>query len=337
MRIFYVPSTTQPVATWALLLFLLVLVSSPQSVLSLKCGDATSCDSCLNEAVPTADAAVESCTWFQDIGFCEEGCGMNGCGASICASDASTCQQCLGFDETRNQYAWSPATNECVPSCRDAPADASCFPGSTYDESICDDAGVAAPIPPGEGCQAATDCATCMMAAPASANFCTWFEDIGYCEEGCGMDGCGASFCAADASSCRQCLGLDAKNQYAWSPDTNECVASCMDAPADAACFAGTDYDESVCPAPTTCEDCLGSSGDYAWVPDADECVMSCVDAPADAACFPSSNYDAFVCLDTIGTAPLPVDAYATSSVGPRKKTASVIAALMIAAPLIYN
>mmetsp|Transcript_21617 Transcript_21617/g.45476 ORF Transcript_21617/g.45476 Transcript_21617/m.45476 type:complete len:213 (+) Transcript_21617:167-805(+) len=101
-----------------------------------SCSSATSCSSCLRRS---------GCTWHATLGFCDKGCGMNGCGATKCASEITTCRQCLTFDAPAyGQYAWSPATNECLNSCDDAPADAPCYPGyytegamKTYDSSDC--------------------------------------------------------------------------------------------------------------------------------------------------------------------------------------------------------
>lgn len=47
----------------------------------------------------------------------------------------------------------------------------------------------------------ASNCASCV----AQGNL--WWADIGHCEDGCGMDGCGASVCAKDLDTCADCLG----------------------------------------------------------------------------------------------------------------------------------
>ena len=112
------------------------------------------------------------------------------------------------------------------------------------------------------------------------------------------MDGCGASTCAADISTCSECLGQLQHRQNAWSPDDSTCYESCMDAPADAACFPGTDYGVEVCPCnERSCEDCM--EGDScAWSPDAQDpkCLNDCSEGPADASCFPGSNYGPEIC-----------------------------------------
>eukprot|EP00804_Cyclotella_cryptica_P004703 CCRYP_019116-RA/>CCRYP_019116-RA protein AED:0.08 eAED:0.08 QI:0/0.66/0.75/1/1/1/4/365/330 len=101
-----------------------------------ECSDGHDCESCLSNS---------RCTWFQDIGYCEKGCGMKGCGATVCASDLLVCEDCLGGPGTpaSGQYSWSPYTNECVVDCMLAPADAPCYKSKSnydpngYDPSIC--------------------------------------------------------------------------------------------------------------------------------------------------------------------------------------------------------
>ena len=106
-----------------------------------KCSDGYDCESCLSNS---------ECTWFADHGYggyCETMCGMEGCGAFVCAAEIDTCEACLGGPGTdaSGQYSWSPYTNECVEDCMFAPADAPCFKAkssydpSGYDPSICDE------------------------------------------------------------------------------------------------------------------------------------------------------------------------------------------------------
>mmetsp|Transcript_9318 Transcript_9318/g.20376 ORF Transcript_9318/g.20376 Transcript_9318/m.20376 type:complete len:299 (-) Transcript_9318:2488-3384(-) len=263
-----------------------------------RCDSATDCSSCTNDP---------SCFWWEEFAYCEKGCGMNGCGASKCASDIDNCWDCLGDGYSQpaaGQYAWSPSSGsngECVGSCMEAPADASCYPGKNpdngfngYDSSICYEI-----VEP-------STCADCLR-DPNSY----WWEDIGYCEKGCGMNGCGAYVCASDIDNCWDCLGGEgtpASGQYAWSPssgENGECVASCMGAPADASCYPAKNfangfqgYDPSICydiaPPPesecqsigSNCKKCL--KRDCAW--SVGECHDDCMSAPADASCYQGQN-----------------------------------------------
>ena len=219
-----------------------------------QCSEGWDCESCLSNP---------DCTWFQDIGYCETGCGMEGCGATVCPSDIDTCKDCLGGPGTpaSGQYSWSPEFNECLTSC-DVIADASCYKGkssadpSGYDPTICSDISDSpTPSPtiglPIDQCSEGWDCESCL-----SNSECTWFADLGYCETMCGQLGCGAFVCAAEITTCEECLGgsgTDASGQYSWSPYTNECVEDCMFAPADAPCFKAkssydpSGYDSSIC------------------------------------------------------------------------------------------
>lgn len=194
--------------------------------------------------------AVEGCYYWPDMQFCEQGCGMNGCGADICSSQLTTCAECLGGPGTSAQghYAWSPssgAAGQCVDSCSDpaVPADASCFPASSYDSSICESVSV---------CRTFTDCSMCL-----EGGACAWSE--GSCYESCMDDdvpadaSCfeGKTFTPSEAgcpvdcrgiTGCSKCLKQD---ECAWS--SGECFNDCMDAPADAACYPGSDFGKSVC------------------------------------------------------------------------------------------
>jgi len=124
------------------------------------------------------------------------------------------------------------------------------------------------------------------------------------------MDGCGASVCAEDIDNCYDCLGgpgTDASGQYSWSPssgNSGECLESCMDAPADAACYKGrssadpSGYKPDICPSisvcrsKNTCFDCL-EDGACAW--SAGSCYDSCSedDVPMDTSCYEGKKYDA--------------------------------------------
>ena len=209
-----------------------------------NCSDGWDCESCLSNS---------KCTWFQDIGYCETGCGMEGCGATVCPSELDTCETCLGGSDTpaSGQYSWSPEANECLTDCS-VIADVSCYKAKSsldptgYDPSICEE--IANTI---DQCSDGHDCESCL-----SNSECTWFAELGYCETMCGQHGCGASVCAAEITTCEECLGgsgTDASGQYSWSPYTNECVEDCMFAPADAPCFKAkssldpTGYDPSIC------------------------------------------------------------------------------------------
>eukprot|EP00970_Alexandrium_tamarense_P003365 scaffold529_cov196-Alexandrium_tamarense.AAC.61 len=235
----------------------LASLGNPNSVFATSpplpaCDEAKGCGECLSNP---------DCTWWNNIKYCEDGCGMNGCGANVCPRELRTCEECLGGSDTPagGQYFWSPysGTNgQCIADCKNAPADAPCYKAksdvdpSGYGPEICAFIGV-------NKCNAATDCGSCLN---VEGEFCTWFEDIQWCEDGCGMDGCGAQVCASELTICADCLGgpgTDASGQYSWSPYSGaagECLNSCMDAPADASCYPGktifdqTGYDPSICP-----------------------------------------------------------------------------------------
>ncbi|KAL7447839.1 hypothetical protein ACHAXS_000097 [Conticribra weissflogii] len=121
------------------------------------------------------------------------------------------------------------------------------------------------------------------------------------------MNGCGAYVCASDIDNCWDCLGgvgTPASGQYAWSPSSDEygkCVATCMEAPADASCYPAKNFangfagfDPSICDeiAPShesecqrigsNCKKCLKYQ--CAW--SVGECHDDCMSAPANAACY---------------------------------------------------
>lgn len=135
---------------------------------------------------------------------------------------------------------------------------------------------------------------------------CYWWADIGYCEEGCGMHGCGASVCASDIHSCYDCLGgegTEAARQYSWSPDADACLDNCSEI-ADASCYSSSRYDESICESISvcrthhTCTECL-SGGSCAW--SEGSCYDSCdeYDVPQDGSCFEGERYHpSDVCTD---------------------------------------
>ena len=117
--------------------------------------------------------------------FFVQGCGMDGCGATKCASEIDNCYDCLGGSGTpaSGQYAWSPSSGEngeCVSSCMDmaVPADASCYPAENfytsggYDPSICDEIGA-----PSKCESIGTNCKKCLKSD------CAW--SVGDCYDDC--------------------------------------------------------------------------------------------------------------------------------------------------------
>lgn len=210
-----------------------------------QCSDGYDCKSCLSNP---------DCTWFQDIGYCETGCGMEGCGASICPEDIDTCKDCLGGPSSpaSGQFSWSPYTDECLSDCMWGPADAPCYKAKSSDDpsgygpEICFEISESpTPSPtislPIDQCSDGWNCESC-----TSNSECTWFADLGHCETMCGQLGCGATVCSAEITTCEECLGGNSAGQFSWSPYTSECVEDCMFAPADAPCFKGkTSYSSS--------------------------------------------------------------------------------------------
>jgi len=186
---------------------------------------------------------------------------MNGCGATVCPSDLTTCADCLGGEGTAasGQYAWSPSsghTGECVASCMDAPADAACFkskshldPGKGYDSSICPSISV---------CRTKEGCGDCLKHGT-----CAWSEDKCYdscqdydvardtpCYEGKYYSPSNVcSVCASIGNNCQKCM----KKGCAWS--VGECMDDCRYAPADAACFQKPNYGKEICSREFTDED----------------------------------------------------------------------------------
>ena len=152
-------------------LAILFLTEAPTAVHG-KCSNADNCDGCLSNS---------KCTWFNDIDYCEDGCGMDGCGATVCASELETCADCLGGVGTpaSGQYFWSPfagAAGECLESCDDGPADATCYKGKSatdptngYDPSICPSISV---------CRSKSSCTECLQGGA-----CAWSE--GSCYDSC--------------------------------------------------------------------------------------------------------------------------------------------------------
>lgn len=199
-----------------------------------KCSDGTDCVTCLSNP---------ECTWFQETKKCETGCGLEGCGATVCPSEIDTCEECLGGPGTpaSGQWSWSPDANECLTDCM-VIADASCYRARSlsdpegYTPDFCQGFAEALDQCQGKDCQSCT-----------SNSECTWFAELGYCETMCGMNGCGATICAAEITTCEECLGSNASKQYSWSPADSSCYESCVFAPADAPCYKGETYNASVC------------------------------------------------------------------------------------------
>jgi len=224
----------------------------------------------------------------------DENSGMGGCGATVCADDITTCYECLGGPgfAASGQYAWVPEISACVPSCDEAPADASCFKGKSsadpddgYDPSICEDFEDTCP---------SNDNGQCDF-EPNNPHVCF----------GCSYE----NICLAEAA------GYDIDNDCCQSPNPSACglifqplICGSKQCRYDNLCLAElSGYSETQCtstlpPQPCTdfgtCGDCLDAS--CSWSPDAGmdgECLESCTDAPADGSCYsPEFGHDASTC-----------------------------------------
>ena len=242
--------------------------------------------------------------WFEAIGVCGEGCGMEGCGATVCASDLDTCETCLGGPgyAAAGQYAWVPETGECVGSCDEAPADASCFQGKSidnpegYDRSICDDIVQSCPVP----------------------------DDNGSCDfEPTRPYKCGQDFNCLYTKDClAEAAGFDVDEDCCQAPDPAACgliyqpqICGSKQCPYDNLCVADlAGYSEQQCESPfapqcgelSTCAECLGG-GLCAWSPDVGSqgaCIASCDQAPADGSCFsPELGHTPDTCPGSSGIA----------------------------------
>ena len=114
------------------------------------CASLTDCASCVEGVLSDGS----SCKWFADIGFCNAGCNMMGCGETTCSAVSPPV---IGGGITGS------------------------FPG---------DGGITAPPPPLSGvdtdeimCKSKTDSASCASTVPFDPNStCVWVTDVGRCE-----------------------------------------------------------------------------------------------------------------------------------------------------------
>jgi len=52
------------------------------------CKSRTDCTSCVETNLISDTSSWNTCQWFQDGNYCSSGCGMNGCGETICSTDS---------------------------------------------------------------------------------------------------------------------------------------------------------------------------------------------------------------------------------------------------------
>lgn len=207
---------------------------------------------------------------------------MEGCGATICPSRIFNCEDCLALEgsDAAGQYAWVPETNECVGTCLDAPADASCYQARSidnpngYDPSICRD----------------LEQEECPDRNPSQCRFDPSRPYVCGSEYECPMD----NLCAVDAA------GYDELEDCCQAPDPAGCsliyqpvVCGSKACPYSSLCQADlAGYKESQCSSGTgticedydNCSDCL-DGGICSWSPDVNQCLNSC-DEIADAKCY---------------------------------------------------
>lgn len=115
-------------------------------------------------------------------------------------SALTTCNECLANEGCAH---WS--MGECMSDCMisDVPCYApQFFTGMTTDE-ICTQADNDSKD--SKLCGSMSDCTSCLEAVKSDgASTCMWFEDIGFCDKGCSMMGCGSTdiaACSSEASS----------------------------------------------------------------------------------------------------------------------------------------
>jgi len=114
------------------------------------CASLTDCASCVEGVLSDGS----SCKWFADIGFCNAGCNMLGCGETTCSAVSA------------------PVI------------------GGGITGSLPGDSGITAPPPPLSGvdtdeimCKSKTDSASCASTVPFDPNStCVWVTDVGRCE-----------------------------------------------------------------------------------------------------------------------------------------------------------
>mmetsp|Transcript_1375 Transcript_1375/g.2863 ORF Transcript_1375/g.2863 Transcript_1375/m.2863 type:complete len:465 (-) Transcript_1375:151-1545(-) len=218
-----------------------------------RCMDARTCEECM-VATPSADG-VQECTWFSE-GFCEEGCGINGCGATFCPASATECKDCLGKDAA-TQYSWIPSVMSCVPLCGTATA---CYPGTQYDDKACkdiekaeEDAAAAAGGGIADSAPVTTTAAPTNMAVqtavtmPPTASPVTpapTFPPVPPTIAPTNPLPPPQTF-----KSCETCLREANRKQYVWFPVVGgygECRSSCTEIP-NSPCFTGAVYTSDDC------------------------------------------------------------------------------------------
>eukprot|EP00533_Pseudo-nitzschia_delicatissima_P011178 CAMPEP_0197284068 /NCGR_PEP_ID=MMETSP1432-20130617/25252_1 /TAXON_ID=44447 /ORGANISM="Pseudo-nitzschia delicatissima, Strain UNC1205" /LENGTH=266 /DNA_ID=CAMNT_0042751067 /DNA_START=138 /DNA_END=938 /DNA_ORIENTATION=- len=142
------------------------------------CASLTDCASCVEGVLSDGS----SCKWFADIGFCNAGCNMLGCGGVL--SDGSSCKWFadIGFCNAGcNMLGCGETTCSAV----SAPVI-----GGGITGSLPGDSGITAPPPPLSGvdtdeimCKSKTDSASCASTVPFDPNStCVWVTDVGRCE-----------------------------------------------------------------------------------------------------------------------------------------------------------
>merc|ERR1719356_110273 len=290
-----------------ILSILAILCSCSLTFAHASCEEAASCNECVSSG--------SDCFWWNVVNliegtqfqYCQTGCGMDGCGASVCAEDIDSCTDCLGGPSTAasGQYFWSPYlgdSGECVEDCGDSsvPADAPCYKGkSSSDPSGSDPEDVC----PAECSTFDGKCKKCLE------NGCNWSGDAQACGDSCqdlpadadcwGPGGgtpnhrtCSNSEskkCSSFGGNCKKCI----RKGCNWSGEAQACGDSCIDLPADADCWGpgGGEPDSQTCRKETECSSfegkckkCLRNGCN--WSREAQACGDSCMDLPADADCW---------------------------------------------------
>jgi hypothetical protein len=90
------------------------------------CSEQQDCGSCVGTVLSDGNS---TCQWFASGEFCQSGCGMDGCGDTVCSSTgvpASVCEQYQNCEECLDEACvWSNEAG-CLESC-DSIADGACF------------------------------------------------------------------------------------------------------------------------------------------------------------------------------------------------------------------
>jgi hypothetical protein len=229
----------------------------------------------------------------------------------------ATCIECLttdgcGFWQPEAGVFISLCTNECLVQ------DIGCYTNTTFEDlsagETCE--AVETKLADGELCatQGANSCSDCVETVVSDGSTpCQWFQfsqdDPPFCQNGCGMDGCGATSCRPDGED--TIIGTDGPTTInptttttsdATAPPTTETTTT----------TSSTTPPTSLCNSVESCNECLETEGCGFWqsIGCASECAVediSCFtvsdDEPVDDVCQVAENElaDTALCMEQSG------------------------------------